>query len=283
MALPTASDNVFPKVILAEGAAPATPSAGEVKIYAKSDGLVYSKDDAGTETGPFGGGGDVATDAIWDAKGDLAAGTGANTAAKLTVGTDGYVLTADSTQTTGLKWASTASGAPTFYSTAIPLMTTASAPSGVASDSEHYTGSEAWRCMGGNHNGWLTNGTALPQWIKYDFGSGKTAVGYAIRPWFSDNYPQRTPTTWKFQGSNNDTDWTDLDSVTTYTGWPSSTELVAFGVDSPASYRYYRLYVTANVGANAYTGVGRWEIYTSDVTATGILAVSRGGQLMGSI
>lgn len=50
-------DNVFPKVILDEGAAPATPASGQVKVYAKVDGLVYSKDDAGTETGPFGGSG----------------------------------------------------------------------------------------------------------------------------------------------------------------------------------------------------------------------------------
>lgn len=49
--------------------------------------------------------GSVATDAIWDAKGDLAVGTGANTASKLTLGTDGYVLTADSAQATGVKWA----------------------------------------------------------------------------------------------------------------------------------------------------------------------------------
>lgn len=57
MALPTASDNVFPKVILGEAAAPATPSAGEVKLYAKTDGLLYSKDDAGTETLVSGGAG----------------------------------------------------------------------------------------------------------------------------------------------------------------------------------------------------------------------------------
>ena len=47
----------------------------------------------------------VASDTLWDAKGDLAVGTGANTAAKLAVGTNGYVLTADSGETTGLKWA----------------------------------------------------------------------------------------------------------------------------------------------------------------------------------
>lgn len=39
------------------------------------------------------GGGSVATDAIWDAAGDLAVGTGANTAAKLGIGSTGQVLT----------------------------------------------------------------------------------------------------------------------------------------------------------------------------------------------
>jgi hypothetical protein len=51
----------------------------------------------------------VATDAIFDAKGDLVAGTGADTAAKLTVGSNGQVLTADSAQTLGVKWATPAS------------------------------------------------------------------------------------------------------------------------------------------------------------------------------
>lgn len=45
-----------------EAAAPATPGAAQVRLYAKSDGLLYSKDDAGTETlvsGGAGGGGAV--------------------------------------------------------------------------------------------------------------------------------------------------------------------------------------------------------------------------------
>ncbi len=40
-----------------------------------------------------------------DAKGDLVAGTGADTFARLAVGTNDHVLTADSTAATGLKWA----------------------------------------------------------------------------------------------------------------------------------------------------------------------------------
>lgn len=45
-----------------------------------------------------------------DAKGDLLAGTAADTIARLAVGTNGHVLTADSSTATGLKWAAAAGG-----------------------------------------------------------------------------------------------------------------------------------------------------------------------------
>jgi hypothetical protein len=47
---------------------------------------------------------------IVDAKGDLIAATAADTVSRLAVGTNGQVLTADSTAATGLKWASAAGG-----------------------------------------------------------------------------------------------------------------------------------------------------------------------------
>jgi hypothetical protein len=52
-----------------------------------------------------------------DAKGDLIGGTGADTFARLSVGTNGQVLTADSTAATGLAWATAASGSLTLIST----------------------------------------------------------------------------------------------------------------------------------------------------------------------
>lgn len=61
----------------------------------------------GTWAAPGGGGGgssSVATDVIWDAKGDLAAATGADAAAKLTVGADYTGLVAEAAQSSGLRW-----------------------------------------------------------------------------------------------------------------------------------------------------------------------------------
>ena len=53
-----------------------------------------------------------------DAKGDLVAGTGADTFAKLTVGANGTILTADSAEATGLKWAAAGSSFPATVASA---------------------------------------------------------------------------------------------------------------------------------------------------------------------
>ena len=52
-----------------------------------------------------------------DAKGDLVPGTGADTFARLAVGANDTVLTADSAQATGLKWATPITGGMTLIST----------------------------------------------------------------------------------------------------------------------------------------------------------------------
>jgi len=65
---------------------------------------------------------DAIQNSIVDAKGDIIAATADNTPARLAVGTNGQVLTADSTQSTGLIWAtpSTSGGGLTLITSASP-------------------------------------------------------------------------------------------------------------------------------------------------------------------
>jgi hypothetical protein len=69
---------------------------------------------------------------LFDAKGDILAGTAADTAGKLTLGTNGQYLQADSTTATGLKWSSVSGySAPTLGSTSIASGATVTTISGM--------------------------------------------------------------------------------------------------------------------------------------------------------
>lgn len=61
--------------------------------------------------------GAIGTDSIWDAKGDLVVGTGADTASRLSAGPDGRVLVTASAEITGLKWDVPVSGGNTTSTT----------------------------------------------------------------------------------------------------------------------------------------------------------------------
>lgn len=68
------------------------PGADYRRLFLGEDGALHLKDSAGSVTDVGGAGGDVSTDAIWDAAGDLVQGTGANTSARLALGAAGTVV-----------------------------------------------------------------------------------------------------------------------------------------------------------------------------------------------
>lgn len=93
---------------------------------------------AGTGISGGGTGGDVTitnsmATAI-DAKGDLIGGTGADTFARLAVGSNGTVLTADSAEATGLKWAAPSGAGKVLQVVSATLATNISSSSTTYSD-----------------------------------------------------------------------------------------------------------------------------------------------------
>lgn len=125
--------NVFASTA-ARDAAITVPAEGQFAFTKDTNGLWYYDGAAWVASGATGdiegvtagvgisGGGTSGTVTITnsmataiDAKGDLVAGTGADAFSRLAVGANNTVLTADSAQATGLKWA-TVAGGPTGWS-----------------------------------------------------------------------------------------------------------------------------------------------------------------------
>ena len=84
--------------------------------------------------------------------------------------------------------------------------------------------------------------------VTYDFGDGNGECIRAYRIYFGTAQPddRRAPRNWTFAGSTNNTDWITLDSRSGQTGW-SNGESRTFSFVNAATYRYYRLQVTARV------------------------------------
>jgi hypothetical protein len=107
MATTRFADHLLTGIHSARPAASAVPAG---TLYScTTHQLIYQSDGTSWTTYATLGVG-AAADTIYDAKGDVVAGTGADTAARVAVGTNGQVLTADSTQTAGIKWSTVASG-----------------------------------------------------------------------------------------------------------------------------------------------------------------------------
>lgn len=107
----TAAANTSP-LKFTTGVALTTPEDGSMEYH--SSHLYFTIGSTRYQLDQQSGSGSVGTDPIWDFKGDLAVGTGANTASRVAVGTNGHVLTADSAEATGVKWAAAAGGAGSY-------------------------------------------------------------------------------------------------------------------------------------------------------------------------
>lgn len=121
--------------------------------------------------------------AIVDAKGDLISATAADTPARLAVGTNGQILTVDSTTATGIKWATPAASASglTFISATACSAVSSQAITAFSSTYENY---RVIVVGDGTANGYLQ--------IRLRSGSTDSSTGYSgyVNRYFASNATQ---------------------------------------------------------------------------------------------
>lgn len=149
----------------------------------------------------------------------------------------------------------------------VPAMISTTEPVGqVLFSTQFNTGSEAaFRAFDANINTrWTTTSGNTTGFIGYDFGvdNPKIITHYSIRSsHVADNMP-RSPKGWVFEGSNNGSSWTVLDTKANQSAWAISERRV-FATTNTTSYRYYRIRITANQGHANYLTIGEIEFMSS--------------------
>ncbi|HEY8991244.1 MAG TPA: LamG-like jellyroll fold domain-containing protein [Luteolibacter sp.] len=95
-------------------------------------------------------------------------------------------------------------------------------------------------------------------WLQYDFGAGNAQVvkRYTIN---SADVPARDPKDWLFQGSQDGSTWTTLDTQNGQT-FAINMGMNIYPIGNTTAYRYYRINITANNGATgvAISELGLW-------------------------
>ena len=132
---------------------------------------------------------------------------------------------------------------------------------------------------------WQDN--AATSWVVYDFGASVTETVRRYRLSSSADTPERDPMDWQFQGSQNGTDWTTLDTRTNES-FATRGERREYKVGTTGAYRYYRLNITANKtsGATAeialaefrVSSIDVWENITTYVNEESKIRITRGVQ-----
>ena len=146
----------------------------------------------------------------------------------------------------------------------VPVMTSATTPSGVVNKSSEYgAGEEAWRLFDRNSEILWTVSSGASGWVSYDFGAGNQKVikMYKLSTASYSTYVTRYPKDWTFQGSNDGSSWTTLDTKATQPAW-SINESRTYSISNTTAYRYYRINVTANQGA-ALLSIANMDMYAA--------------------
>jgi hypothetical protein len=176
--------------------------------------------------------------------------TSSYTDTKVTNGTT-YYYAVTATNSAG----TSANSAEDSATPAIPLVNVAS--DGTANDSANSPTNAANAFDRNPATQWFYKGVS--GWLQYDLGPGAAQIVDSYSVTSSNDKVPRDPKDWQFQGANDGSTWTTLDTQSDQT-FSERHQRRVYPVASPASYRTYRLNVTANNGDDSFTDLCEFSL-----------------------
>jgi hypothetical protein len=129
-------------------------------------------------------------------------------------------------------------------SMSIPQMSSNTTPSGAAAASSVTSTNVAWRAFDRNTGTFWQSGVNNTGWLSYQFPTGKIIKRYGFFSYITNS---NNPRTWTFEGSNDGSNWTVLDTQTNFVTGVST--FYSFDISAnTTSYTYYRINITAAQG-----------------------------------
>lgn len=140
----------------------------------------------------------------------------------------------------------------------IPVMTSNTSPSGVASASSEW-GSEhqAFKAFNNDYNdtGWASKEGVPNGWIAYEFENPQNVNSYTLTArGKSESLAYESPKNWTFEALDGE-NWIVLDTQNNITGWRVLVDKV-FTFDNEKKYKKYRLNISQNGGYSYFVTIG---------------------------
>ena len=146
---------------------------------------------------------------------------------------------------------------------AIPDMTSNTAPSGTVFYSSQFSDYYAWKVFDYENGTFWWPTDVCPQYIGYQFPTAKIIHAYSFLSRYNVNGGY--PSSFQFQGSNDNSNWTTLDTQEDRVLEGTDTSVQFFSINNETAYIYYRLYITEVIGPVAKVILHTLKMYEPDI------------------
>ena len=143
------------------------------------------------------------------------------------------------------------------------IIVTGSAADQTGSGTASASSGNGFLAFDNTNNLWFTDDGVTTGWLAYDFGAANKKIITQYKM-VIPNIFQIGPKNWTFEGSNDNSSWTILDTRINQIQTPANTTFWSFDIPNTTAYRYYRINISANNGSPNFISIREVELIAGD-------------------